>query len=96
MRLIDADALLNNIRRAIYPSDMTTTIAVDICESHVKNMPTVDAVTLDETERAALERFREYRDRGVRNRTIRDPVAWALYNVWRDYDSHAGMEEAEK
>ena len=44
MRLIDGDALLNNIRRAMYPSDMTTTLAVGICESHVKDMPTIDAV----------------------------------------------------
>ena len=46
MRLIDADALLHNIRRAVYPSDLTTTIAVGICESHVKDMPTVDAVPI--------------------------------------------------
>lgn len=44
MRLIDADALLRNIRRAVYPSDLNTTIAVGICESHVKDMPTIDAV----------------------------------------------------
>lgn len=44
MRLIDGDALLKNIRRAVYPSDLTTTIAVGICESHVKDMPTIDAV----------------------------------------------------
>lgn len=44
MRLIDGDTLLKNIRRAVYPSDMTTTIAVGICESHVKDMPTIDAV----------------------------------------------------
>lgn len=43
MRLIDADALLQNIRRAVYTDDLTTTIAVGICESHVKDMPTVDA-----------------------------------------------------
>lgn len=43
MRMIDADALLKNIRRAVYPSDLTTTIAVGICQSHVKDMPTVDA-----------------------------------------------------
>ena len=43
MRLIDADALLKNIRRAVYPSDLATTIAVGICESHVKDMPTIDA-----------------------------------------------------
>lgn len=44
MRLIDGDALLRNIRRAVYPSDLNTTIAVGICESHVKDMPTIDAV----------------------------------------------------
>ena len=43
MRLIDGDALLKNIRRAVYPSDLATTIAVGICESHVKDMPTIDA-----------------------------------------------------
>lgn len=42
-RLIDGDALLKNIRRAVYPSDLATTIAVGICESHVKDMPTIDA-----------------------------------------------------
>lgn len=46
-RLIDGDALLKNIRRAIYPSEMTTTIAVGICESHVEDMPTVDAIPVD-------------------------------------------------
>lgn len=44
MRLIDADALMNNIRRAVYTSDLATTIAVGICENHVKDMQTVDAV----------------------------------------------------
>ena len=53
MRLIDADELLKNIRRAVYPSDLATTIAVGICESHVKDMPTVQpdaprVMTLDE------------------------------------------------
>ena len=60
MRLIDADALLNNIRRAVYPSDLATTIAVGICESHVKDMPTVDSEPV-----VRCKQCKHYRDNGA-------------------------------
>ena len=46
-RLIDADALMYSIRHAMYPSDMTTTVAVGICERHVEDAPTVEAIPLE-------------------------------------------------
>ena len=46
-RLIDADALMYSIRHAIYPSDMTTTVAIGICESHLEDAPTVEAIPVE-------------------------------------------------
>ena len=43
-RLIDADALLNNVKRAVRTDDLATTIAVGICKEHINEMPTIDAV----------------------------------------------------
>lgn len=43
MRLIDADALLENVKHAVYTDDLSTTIAVGICEAHIRAMPNVDA-----------------------------------------------------
>lgn len=43
MRLIDADALLENVKHAVYTDDLSTTIAVGICEAHIREMPTIDA-----------------------------------------------------
>lgn len=43
-RLIDADALLENAKKYVYQSDMTTTIALGIAETWIKDAPTVDAV----------------------------------------------------
>lgn len=43
MRLIDADALLENAKKYVYQSDMTTTIALGIAETWIKDAPTVDA-----------------------------------------------------
>ncbi len=44
MRLIDADALIYDIKSGVYPASMTHTIAVDIAESLIESAPTVDAV----------------------------------------------------
>ena len=41
VRLIDGDALMCNVKRAVYTDDLSTTIAVGICESHVKDMPMI-------------------------------------------------------
>lgn len=43
MRLIDADALLESAKKYVYQSDMTTTIALGIAETWIKDAPTVDA-----------------------------------------------------
>lgn len=43
MRLIDADALTKRINSAMYPSDMTTTLAVEMMMTFLKDEPTVDA-----------------------------------------------------
>ena len=43
-RLIDADALLENAKKYVYQSDMTTTIALGIAETWIKDAPTVDAM----------------------------------------------------
>lgn len=43
MRLIDADALLENAKKYVYQSDMATTIALGIAETWIKDAPTVDA-----------------------------------------------------
>lgn len=43
MRLIDADALLESAKKYVYPSDMTTTIALGIAETWIKDAPAVDA-----------------------------------------------------
>lgn len=48
MRLIDADALLEETKRYVYQSDMTTTVAVGIAETWVKNAPTVGENGLSE------------------------------------------------
>ena len=46
-RLIDADVLLGNVKRAVYTDDLSTTIAVDICKSHIVKMPTVPAIPVE-------------------------------------------------
>lgn len=43
MKLIDADALLESAKKYVYPSDMTTTIALGIAETWIKDAPAVDA-----------------------------------------------------
>lgn len=41
MRVIDADALLEETKKYAYPSDMTTTVAIGIAETWIKNAPTI-------------------------------------------------------
>ena len=41
MRLIDADALLESTKKYVYQSDLTTTVAIGIAETWIKNAPTV-------------------------------------------------------
>ena len=43
MRLIDADALLEETKRYVYQSDMVTTVAIGIAETWIKDAPTVEA-----------------------------------------------------
>ena len=41
---------------------------------------------LDETEKWIIQRFRERREKGRKNRNIHSPIAWALYWTWRDLE----------
>lgn len=55
MRLIDADALIAETKRYVYQSDMTTTVAIGIAETWLKNAPTVEAVPLKPLARFLAE-----------------------------------------
>lgn len=74
-RLIDADALMYSIRHAIYPSDMTTTVAVGICESHVKDAPTIDAIPLQWLNNKMLDL--QNRDKALSR------AAWLVLYEWQ-------------
>ena len=75
MRLIDADSLMCNVKRAVYTDDLSTTIAVGICESHIKDMPTVDAIP--------VEWLREWQDEvGPINEWW--PIIERIITVWRE------------
>lgn len=38
------------------------------------------------TPEKAIKKFQEYYDRATKMSFIRNPVAWALYQTWKDAD----------
>lgn len=50
---------------------------------------------LTRTEKRILVLFRKYYREAAHNDTIYDPVAWALYQVWRWHDEHRTKRKSQ-
>ena len=81
MRLIDADAFLANVKHAVYTDDLSTTIAVGICEAHIMEMPTIDAAPVKHGRWEPSEKYFGYNKCSVCADCYIDPE-WAMNGKW--------------
>lgn len=80
-RLIDADALKEQMNENLW-SGSNKERAMRL----VDDAPTI--AQLDKTEKAIIKMFRKQMFLAADNDTIRDTVAWSLYQVWKWFDEH--------
>lgn len=108
MRLIDAEELimhLNDWALTIAPTHMDNeedyalktekyqllSEVIDV----IVGSPTMTDGPRNDVEKHIQKRYHELHDEACRNQTINDPVAWALYQVWREFDEKRKKRQNE-
>lgn len=108
-RPIDADALIKRIdslkHRIAGPAagfvdtDSYECGAVDAltdARNYVAEAPTMTDGPRNQVEERILKLYQKRHDEACGNKTVRDPVAWALYQVWREIDAEREEKRNER
>lgn len=87
---IEREALRNAVRKnAMTKYDWSEEIDVDDFEKVLAELPAAEVEPVRPELRKAVKLLMKNYDRGLNSDYVRNPVAWALYQTWREMDGGA-------
>lgn len=78
-RTIDADALINELNNSHYPGAPYIDAGISIAIGKVCDAPTIEPELPEWAQK--VEKYRKSAPSHINN-----PLAWALYQTWKEYD----------